>query len=323
MKATAVAHPMQALVKYHGLKDWKLRLPYHDSISVNLDSLATTTTVEFGDFAEDSISIDGVDRKGDVLTRALSIIDIIRQRAKLSDRVRVTSRNNLPLGEVKGLGYSSSGGAALAAAAFKAAGLEQDIGWDVKLISTIARHLAGSACRSVTGEYSRWYAGHGNDSSFSQRFAGPRDLDMGMVIVPLGADFSTEQAHREAEKSAFFVSRIDVARKRVDEMEKAIKTGLLEKVGELAELDSLELHAITMTGPSRLVLLRPESLVVIDFVRKLRSERHLPVFFSMQTGPSVFINTYPEYVEEVLSGIKSLNLNAIKSNIGEGVRIVG
>jgi len=316
MKATAVAHPMQALVKYHGLKDWKLRLPYHDSISVNLDSLATTTTVEFGDFAEDSISIDGVDRKGDVLTRALSIIDIIRQRAKLSDRVRVTSRNNLPLGEVKGLGYSSSGGAALAAAAFKAAGLEQDIGWDVKLISTIARHLAGSACRSVTGEYSRWYAG-------SQRFAGPRDLDMGMVIVPLRADFSTEQAHREAEKSAFFVSRIDVARKRVDEMEKAIKSGLLERVAELAELDSLELHAITMTGPGRLVLLRPESLIVIDFVRKLRSERHLPVFFSMQTGPSVFINTYPEYVEEVLSGIKSLNLNAIRSNIGEGVRIVG
>jgi len=32
---------MQALVKYHGLKDWKLRLPYHDSISVNTTSLGS------------------------------------------------------------------------------------------------------------------------------------------------------------------------------------------------------------------------------------------------------------------------------------------
>jgi len=34
MKATAVAHPIQGLIKYHGLADPVLRLPFHDSISV-------------------------------------------------------------------------------------------------------------------------------------------------------------------------------------------------------------------------------------------------------------------------------------------------
>jgi phosphomevalonate decarboxylase len=46
MKATAIAHPIQGLVKYHGLKNPKKRIPFHDSISVCADGLHTTTTVE-------------------------------------------------------------------------------------------------------------------------------------------------------------------------------------------------------------------------------------------------------------------------------------
>ena len=44
-KATAKAHAMQGLLKYHGMKDSELRIPYHDSISVCLDALFTKTTV--------------------------------------------------------------------------------------------------------------------------------------------------------------------------------------------------------------------------------------------------------------------------------------
>ena len=124
MRATAIAHPMQALVKYHGLKDWNLRLPYHDSISVNLDALWTKTTVEFGDFEKDSITINDIEQDGNVLQRSLSVVDKIRVMADLEARVKIVSMNNLALGEVKGLGYSSSGGAALAAAPFKSAGLD-------------------------------------------------------------------------------------------------------------------------------------------------------------------------------------------------------
>ena len=49
-KATAIAHTMQGLLKYHGLKNHELRIPFHDSISVNLDALYTKTTVEFGNY---------------------------------------------------------------------------------------------------------------------------------------------------------------------------------------------------------------------------------------------------------------------------------
>ncbi|MFQ5910383.1 MAG: diphosphomevalonate decarboxylase, partial [Thermoplasmata archaeon] len=58
MKASAVAHPIQGLVKYHGLQNERLRLPFHDSISVCTAPLATHTTIEFGDGEESSALID-------------------------------------------------------------------------------------------------------------------------------------------------------------------------------------------------------------------------------------------------------------------------
>ena len=47
MKATAKAHPIQGLIKYHGMRDEELRLPYHDSISVCTAPSHTKTTAEF------------------------------------------------------------------------------------------------------------------------------------------------------------------------------------------------------------------------------------------------------------------------------------
>ena len=83
MKATAVAHPIQGLIKYHGLADPILRLPFHDSISVCTAPLTTRTTVEFGDFARDQATIDGRDVTVRDMERIHSVVDAIRARASL------------------------------------------------------------------------------------------------------------------------------------------------------------------------------------------------------------------------------------------------
>jgi len=60
MKATAKAHPIQGLVKYHGLRDEELRLPYHDSISVCTAPSRTVTTAAFEPEREqDRYLVDG------------------------------------------------------------------------------------------------------------------------------------------------------------------------------------------------------------------------------------------------------------------------
>ncbi|MDI6888622.1 MAG: hypothetical protein QMC78_02850 [Methanocellales archaeon] len=321
MMATSIAHPMQALVKYHGLKDWELRIPFHDSISVNVDTLWTKTSVQFGDFEQDVIEINGRPVQGDAFQRCLAVVNRVRELAGTDNRIKVMSANSLNYTEAKGLGFSSSGGAALAAAAFKAARLDEEYGWDLRLISRIARRLAGSASRSVAGEYARWYAGKDDESSYAEKIATKSDLDLGMVVVPLPSDVRTEEAHSEVMSSPFLRARIKSASGRVEEMEGAIKSGDLEKVAALAEVDSLELHGLTMTGKRGLVAYKPESIQVMGEIRKMRQEG-IPAYFSMQTGPSVFINTYPERISDVRERIEALGLKTISAGVGSEVKIV-
>lgn len=316
MKAAAIAHPMQALVKYHGLRDWKLRIPYHDSISVNMEALVTKTTVEFGDFEEDEVFLNSAKAEPRSFKRVMAVVEEARRISGETRRVRIISQNSLDYSEAKGLGFSSSGGAALAAALFKAA----DLNWDLGRISRTARLFSGSACRSVVGGYALWHAGVDHESSYAEKIADKEDLDLGIVIVPIASEVKTEEAHREVESSPFFNARIKSAGKRVVEMREAIRQGDLKRVAELAEIDSLELHALTMTGRKGLLAYKPESILVMSEIRRMR-QHGLNTYFSMQTGPSVYINTYPEEVREIKGWIRDLGLKAIESRVGGEVRV--
>lgn len=320
MKAKAKGYAMQGLVKYHGLRNWALRLPFHDSISVNVDSIWTETEVEFGEFGRDSLLIDGVEADERSLARCLAVVDYLRGLKGLDLKVRVKSRNNLGV-KVKGLGYSSSAGAALTLASYKALGLDGEFGMDMKLLSRIARRFAGSSCRSIVGGYARWYAGEGDESSYAVRFASREDLDIAILVVPLESDIRTEDAHREAPTSPFFEARIKSAQRRADELEKVIKEGNFERFGELVEQDTMELHAITMTGNYRMLVYRPESIRVIKEIKRMR-RKGLKVYYSMQTGPSVFVNTYPELSEEVKSEIEALGLRCLGGRVSGGAELL-
>ena len=248
----AVAYTMQALVKYHGLKDWKLRLPYHDSISVNTTSMKTEASIS--DESGGGVFIEG--RANDSATARLQgVVSRIAPGKRATD-LRIDSRN-IPSGKAKGIGYSSSAGAALTLLAHRAL-----VGKDPDLtrLSRVARLFAASASRSLVGGFSRLYAGKDDESTYSERFADGKVMDLRMVIVPLSSRVKTEDAHREVLTSPFFKARIESAQKRCDEMEKAIMGNDLDALGRLAEKDTLELHALTMTGEGGLLIMSEDSL---------------------------------------------------------------
>ena len=57
-RASAVAPANIAFVKYWGVQDAALTLPYNESVSMNLDRCLTTTTVEFDEhLAADEVAI--------------------------------------------------------------------------------------------------------------------------------------------------------------------------------------------------------------------------------------------------------------------------
>jgi diphosphomevalonate decarboxylase len=307
---------MQALVKYHGLKNWKLRIPFHDSISVNTTCMFTRATINTDPRGATGIFIAGEpsDSAGQRLRPVLH-----RMLGPRAERVRFRiDSENLPKVEAKGLGYSSAAGAALTLLCQKAFGKGEP---DMTSLSRIARLFAASASRSIVGGFARLYAGRDDRTTYSKKFADEKTMDLRTVIVPLPFGVRTEQAHREVQTSPFFEARILSAQKRCDEMEEAILKNDLDRLGVLAEKDTLELHSVTMTGGGRMILMSEDSVRIISRVRQLNSEG-VNAYFSLQTGPSVFINTSDRDRGRVMDAMKKLGYQAFHSKVGGAARIL-
>ena len=315
-KAIAIAHPIQGLIKYHGLRDGKLRLPFHDSISVCEEALHTRTKVEFdSELKHDTLTIAGNVAAPRELERAVAVLDKLRKMAKVETMARITSENSL---SGKGLGYSASAFAALGRAAASALGLA-DI--DERTLSEIVRIGAGSATRSLTGAFSIWYANR-NGRSYSEQIA-PKDYaDFSTVIFPIPSGIMTEQAHREVLSSPFLKSRLKYLSVALAEMKKAVLEKDVERICELAEIDTLNLHATTMTGRGRLLVYEPQSIALVHKVLELR-DTGVPCWFSLDTGPSVFVNCRSRYANQIATELKEITTaDPVVSNVGDRARLL-
>lgn len=310
MKATAAAHPIQGLVKYHGLKKPKQRIPYHDSISVCIQALTTITTVETSDsLKQNEIMINGKELTGKDRGRVEIVLNKLKTLASFSGSFKVISENSLKTG--KGLGFSASGFAALGLAASKALGLDLDM---VSLSETV-RLGAGSSTRSLAGDFAIWYANK-NGRSYAEQLNAPENMDFSMVIVPIHSEVKTDEAHAEVLSSPLFKARLRNVHDLLEEMKEAVKKGDVATIGRLAEEDTLNLHAITMTGKSHMVLWEPETVRIIKEVIRMREEGIL-AWYSIDTGPSVFINTCIENSRTITKRLHEIGFeNIIISRVG-------
>jgi len=309
-KVTVVSHPIQGLVKYHGLREPAKRIPFHDSISVCIEGLSTRTTVEVvEDVVRDSIRINGSVPKGMERRRVELVLNRLREIAGIRCGFRVSSQNSVAEG--KGLGFSSSGFSALGLAAVEALGLKLD---SISL-QEIVRLGSGSATRSLAGGFAIWYANR-NGKSYAEMLASPEDVHLTMVVVPLADRMITDSIHKEITTSPFFRARLKALPKIIESMKKAILNDDVSRIGRLAEQDSLSLHAVTMTTKKGWILMKPKTIQVIKEVKKLRS-KGINAWFSLDTGPSVFINTHPENAVEISKHIETaLGLKTVISDAG-------
>jgi phosphomevalonate decarboxylase len=311
LKVTVVAHPIQGLIKYHGLRRPKERIPYHDSISVCVQALTTTTTVEtLGEPRESRFIINGKTAYGQDKERIEVVLGKLRTLAGFHGGFRVASENSLKIG--KGLGFSASGFAALGLSASRALGLSPD----AVSLSEIVRLGAGSSTRSLAGGFAIWYADK-EGRSYAKQINWPEDIDISMVIVPIHSELKTDEAHAEVLSSPLFKARCRNISVMLKKMKKAIIKGDTATIGRLAEEDTLNLHAITMTGKSRMLLWEPDTIRVVRELIKKRNDG-VQAWYSMDTGPSVFINTYKENSRTIAKCLHEIGLkNIVISEIGE------
>lgn len=316
MKSTAIAYANQALVKYWGKTNSLLKLPYNSSISVCLDKLTTKTTIEFSkENNQDEVFINNEKVYGRKYERVVNHLNLIRKKANNKLKAKVFSINSFPAST--GLASSASGFAALTVAARSALGL--DLG--EKEMSILSRQGSGSSCRSITGGFSKWTASDKSEESYAICLAKPEEIDMRTIIALVKSQEkkvgSTKGMEITVNTCPFFKSRINYVGKAIKEMEQAIKNKDACRIGELAEKETLNMHACMLTSYPPLIYWTSETIKVIKNVLELR-EQGVKAYFSIDAGSNVFINTTKEFEKTVEEKIKNISgvVGVIKCKVG-------
>lgn len=286
MKSTAVACANIAFIKYWGRLDDELNLPLAPSLSMTVDALRTTTTVELDDDLKDDILVvNGVEQEGKPRWRAARFLDALRERSGQEARCRVTSKNEFPHGA--GLASSASAFAALTKAGCAAMDLDVEP-WEA---SALARLGSGSACRSMFGGFVEWLPGGRHEDSFARQVAPPEHLDLrDVVVVVEGAekDVGSAEGHGVARTSPFLDARLAHLHESMSLAKAAILDSDVPTLGVVSEMDALSMHAVMMTSDPSLLYWAPETVRLLKEVRRWREE-DLGAWVTLDAGPNPHI----------------------------------
>ncbi|MFB6264853.1 MAG: diphosphomevalonate decarboxylase [Bradymonadaceae bacterium] len=325
-RATAVAHPNIALVKYWGKRDTDRNIPATGSLSMTLSGLETRTTVEFStDRNGDFLQLDGDPvESGRALDRIESFLDLVRRRAGVRAGARVVTRNNFPTGA--GLASSASGFAALATAATEALDLEIDDGE----LSALARRGSGSAARSLFGGFVRMETGSAADGSDARahQLAEASHWDLRCFVVEtVGGQKrvgSTEGMLHTERTSPYYDAWTEQVPGDLDRAEEAVVDRDFSQLWEVAEANCLRMHAAAMAADPGLIYWAPETVSVVQSLRAAQREG-LEAFFTIDAGPHVKVFSPTDGEEEVAAWLGELEvpIEIHETTPGPGASLVG
>jgi diphosphomevalonate decarboxylase len=292
VKVTAAAHPNLAVVKYWGKADASLNLPANSSISVNLGSATTTTSVTFSPgLNEDRIWINAAEADAKARARVSRHLDRVRLLAGIADRALVESANDFPASA--GIASSASAFAALSLAASRAAGLELS----ERELSILARQGSGSACRSIPNGWARWEAGCDDQSSYAHQIAPPDHWDVRVTTVIFSEqakEITSSEGHEIARTSPFFAARLAELDRTLETVQDALLHREFARFGMAVEREAVSMHAIAMTAApgegwlSGVYYWQPWTMGMIQHVQGWR-RAGLPVYLTIDAGPNVHL----------------------------------
>ncbi len=306
----AKVHPVQGLTCFHNYKDRDLKTLSIDMLYTSMEALETVTELTL-DTETTEVCHDREPDDPDIEQRITSYV------RKFTDRnFQVKTSSNFT--SAVGLASSASGFACLAGAVSKAL----DLPLDSKEISKRARIGSFSANASVTGGISLTRAGKNGQETYGEQVFHPSQLRDVTLVIGLaaykkrGIDF-----YRECDTSPLFKLCTDYCRNDAKDLIRAFEERDIDKMADISEMHTMLNYAVLQTGEHRLLLWRPESIIIMNEVRRMRKEG-LPMFFSMNTGANVFVYCFSE---AAVSGIRdSLEKNGVGymvSKIGGGLAV--
>ena len=308
-----------ALVKYWGKK--ANQIPANPSISFTLKNCKTITKLEFevrnndGNF-DFELLFEG-EPKPDFRPKIEKFLErIFVYCPYLKDyKFLIDTKNTFP--HSSGIASSASGMAALALNVMSLERLlqpEMPDEYFYQKASFLARLGSGSACRSVRGSMVVW----GKNESVaisSDLFGVPFDdkvhevfenFQDTILLVDKGEkQVSSTVGHDLMHDHPFAERRFAQAHENLTALKTVFKSGNLTDFIAIVESEALTLHAMMMTSMPYFILMKPNTLEIINKIWKFRNETKTPVCFTLDAGANVHV-LYPfDVKEKVLQFIKA------------------
>jgi diphosphomevalonate decarboxylase len=300
-----------ALVKYWGKKE--NQIPANPSISFTLNNCKTITKLAFAKKSDEA------GHSFDLLFEGKPKEDFKPKIQKFLERIAlycpylkqyhftIDTENTFP--HSSGIASSASGMAALSMNIMsleKALNPTMTEDYFYQKASFLARLGSGSACRSVKGNLVVW-GNHteikGSSDLFGVEFPSTvhdnfkNYQDTILLVDKDEKQVSSTVGHDLMHNHPFAEQRFAQAHQNLSAIKTVLESGDLNGFIKIVESEALTLHAMMMTSMPYFILMKPNTLEIINRIWKFRNETNIPICFTLDAGANVHV-LYPENVRE-------------------------
>ena len=298
-----------ALVKYWGKK--KNQVPENPSISFTLNECKTITSISFSKKSNTSyfdfdVFLDG-EKKDDFKPKIQTFFERIEVYLPfLKDfKFVIETKNTFP--HSSGIASSASGMSALALCLMS---VEKDLSTALEVTdeyfnrkaSFLARLGSGSACRSIEGDLIVWGKNttiEGSSDLFGVKYPYEvhenfKNYQDTILLVDKGEkQVSSTVGHNLMHNHPYAQNRFQQAHDNLDKLKPILETGDLDSFIALIESEALTLHAMMMTSMPYFILMKPNTLQIINKIWQFRQQTGLHISFTLDAGANVHV-LYPK-----------------------------
>jgi len=301
-----------ALVKYWGKND--PQIPKNASISFTLNNCHTTTTLEFSkkEIPSKEYSIQVIFEgkiHDDFKPKILSFFERVEKYIPFIAEFDfvIKTQNSFP--HSSGIASSASGMSALALCLMS---IEKEINPAIteayfnQKASFLARLGSGSAARSIEGPLVVW-GEHKNIENSSNLYGVKfpykvhnnfKNYQDTILLVDKGEkQVSSTIGHKLMIDHPFAKQRFIQANKNTQKISKILQNGDLPAFVNLVESEALTLHAMMMTSNPYFILMKSNTLKIIEKIWEYRKNNTSDICFTLDAGANVHI-LFPEREKE-------------------------
>ena len=181
---------------------------------------------------------------------------------------------------------------------------------DLQKASYFSRLASGSASRSVFSTMALWgatlyYEGSSDEYAVSLEndihpiFKTYRDAIL--IVSSETKSVSSRAGHALMEGNPYATARYAQANENIKDLLAALKSGDMETFINITESEALQLHALMMCSHPSYILMKPNTLNLINEIRAFREATKIPLCFTLDAGPNVHL-LYPDHEAEKVDG---------------------